>query len=396
MKIHGTIWNNSGRWNWRVRLPGELKRTNHPLIPPRGKTALSAERPYSEAERIALKMWDDAAREQAGDSRLAAISPIDAITVDELIDKWAVHAREYYRHVDGTPTSEVKGSLIGLRALRTLYGRRHVADLSHPEMLRVRDYLIERGLAVKTINSYLGYIRRLMKWALDEALIGAQAKAELSQVSNIKRGRSSARDTEDVRPVAPEFVKAVQKALPPSLADMIQVQLLTGMRPGEVCIMRWEDIERRTKVWVYRPTDHKNLWRRQPRAVVIGPRAQKILSKYEGQASFVFSPRLALAERYRAAQKNAVELPRTIGDHWHREAYTRAIARVCEALKIPTWSPNRLRHNCATEVRRHFGISAARAVLGHSFGDAVTDRYSFDAAEDEIVKVATPSMLSLG
>ena len=60
------------------------------------------------------------------------------------------------------------------------------------------------------------------------------------------------------------------------------------------------------------------------------------------------------------------------------------------------WSPNQLRHNCATEVRRRFGIATARAVLGHSFGDAVTDRYSFDAAEDELIRISTPAMVSLG
>jgi len=30
------------------------------------------------------------------------------------------------------------------------------------------------------------------------------------------------------------------------------------------------------------------------------------------------------------------------------------------------WSPNRLRHNAATNLRRHFGLEAARVVLGHS------------------------------
>ena len=396
MKIKGTIWINSGRWNWRVKLPGETKRTNHPIVPARGKIALSSDHPLSEAEKIAARMWDDAARKLHHEERLRELSPTDAITVDELIEKWAVHAREYYVHKDGTPTSEVNGSLIGLRAFRLLYGSRLVSDLSHPDILRVRDHLVAQHLAVKTVNSYLGYIRRLMKWALDEALINAQTKAELSQVSNIKRGRTAARDTEEVRPVPPNFIKAVQKAMPPSLADMIQVQLLTGMRPGEVCIMRWDDIEKCKKVWLYRPSDHKNSWRRQPRVVVLGPRAQKILARYEEQAPFVFSPRLALAERYEAAQKAAVELPRTIGDHWHREAYTRAIARVCESLEIPVWSPNQLRHNCATEVRRRFGIATARAVLGHSFGDAVTDRYSFDAAEDELIRISTPAMVSLG
>jgi site-specific recombinase XerD len=32
---------------------------------------------------------------------------------------------------------------------------------------------------------------------------------------------------------------------------------------------------------------------------------------------------------------------------------------------VPAWSPNRLRHNRATELRRH-GLDVAKTVLGHS------------------------------
>jgi integrase len=33
---------------------------------------------------------------------------------------------------------------------------------------------------------------------------------------------------------------------------------------------------------------------------------------------------------------------------------------------VPHWSPNQLRHNAATKVRRECGLDVARAVLGHS------------------------------
>ncbi|MBL8815481.1 MAG: hypothetical protein JNL58_05595 [Planctomyces sp.] len=33
------------------------------------------------------------------------------------------------------------------------------------------------------------------------------------------------------------------------------------------------------------------------------------------------------------------------------------------------WSPNRLRHNAATELRKRFGLEAARTVLGHTEAD---------------------------
>ena len=47
------------------------------------------------------------------------------------------------------------------------------------------------------------------------------------------------------------------------------------------------------------------------------------------------------------------------------------------------WSPNQLRHNAATYLRKQFGIEAARVVLGHSSA-AVTEVY----AELDLAKAA--------
>ncbi len=39
-----------------------------------------------------------------------------------------------------------------------------------------------------------------------------------------------------------------------------------------------------------------------------------------------------------------------------------------EEVLIPTWSPNRLRHNAATSLRKEYGIELARIILGHASG----------------------------
>ena len=45
------------------------------------------------------------------------------------------------------------------------------------------------------------------------------------------------------------------------------------------------------------------------------------------------------------------------------------------SLNIERWSPNRLRHTSATEIRRRFGIEAAQVVCGHERAD-VTQIYA--------------------
>ena len=140
-----------------------------------------------------------------------------------------------------------------------------------------------------------------------------------------------------------------------------------------------------------------------------------MLLKYAGAEGCIFSPARTLAERAAAARAARVEpmrpgedarreaarraagmAVRKVADRWEVGAYGRAVVRACADAGVEPWTPNRLRHTCATAVRRRFGIAAARAVLGHSLGMRITDRYSFEAAEEELLREATPAALALG
>src|SRR5262249_58694475 len=92
-----------------------------------------------------------------------------------------------------------------------------------------------------------------------------------------QRGRSPAPDRKPVRPVEDNRVQAVLPFLPPPVAAMVRLQRLTGMRPGEVVIMRPCDVDRSGDIWYYRPSCHKNAWRAKERIVALGPRARLVL-----------------------------------------------------------------------------------------------------------------------
>lgn len=288
--VPGTVWKSHGSWHWRVKFPDEKSRRDVVLTFPFSGKRIPAEAPQSVAESAAFRLWE---------ARVVRTRPdgTPVFTVNELCDRWLLHAQTYYRHPDGTPTGRAAVNTIHLRALRTLYGNRPVEALAHPDMLALRDHLVGRGLARVTVNGHLTSVRQLFKWALDEALISATAKAELTQVANLRPFRSAARETKPIRAVPDDVVERTCAALPGSLADMVRVHRLTGMRPAEVCGLAWERIERVGDVWAYRPEHHKNEWRRQVRVVALGPRAQTVLRKYEGAEGCIFSPARTLAER---------------------------------------------------------------------------------------------------
>jgi len=402
-KLPGSVWNNNGYWYWSVTLPGSDRRRKLPLKMPGSDRPMRAEKPFVYAERAAWRLWEEA----AGNAKRRETN----LTVNGLCDAWVKHCLEYYRRADGTPTGSEKRAAYEVRAFRELFRDEFVVDLVHKDMLRLRDELIARGLSRSGVNHCLGTTRQMISWALDEALVPALAKAELTHVANLKPFRSAAHETNPVRPVDDETVRRTLEALPPNTADLVRVQRLTGMRPGEACALRWHLIDRSRTPWVYRPEEHKNAWRGQPRVVCIGPKAREILLRHGPELGDVpFSPETAVREwlakrREERTTKIYTEkkkddpyagASRAPGKSWGRHEYSHAIARACLHAKVDRWGPNRLRHAFATEVRRKFGLEATRAVLGHSVGARVTDRYSFDALEDEIVAKAAPAVEALG
>jgi integrase len=186
------------------------------------------------------------------------------------------------------------------------------------------------------------------------------------------------------------FVDAIQPHVSRQVWAMVELQRLSGMRPGEVVAMRTGDLDTSGPVWSYRPPDHKMSYRDRPRTIRLGPRAQEILRPWlrTNLAEPLFQPREAEAERLaemRANRKTPVQpsqrdrsMPdarRKAGDRFVTRAYSKAIRRACQRAGVPAWSPNRLRHSAATRLRREFGLDVARAVLGHS-SPVVTEIYA--------------------
>jgi len=136
----------------------------------------------------------------------------------------------------------------------------------------------------------LGVPIRAFKWAVENEPIPPSTFHGLQAVAGLKKGRSAAKETQKIRPVR----------------AMVQVQRLTGMRPGEVVLMRPCAIDKSNgKTWVYRPEIHKTEHHGTVRVVCIGPRAQAILLPFlEGRhpGHYLFSPREGMAH-FRAEQR---------------------------------------------------------------------------------------------
>lgn len=328
------------------------------------------------------------------------------LSVNRLMLAFWRFAKTYYQR-DGEPTSEMGCLRDALRPLRQLYGRTAAVEFGPKSLKAVRQSMIDAGLCRGVINSRTRRIKAVFKWGVEEELLPPSVYHALQAVPGLRKGRTTAREPEPVRPVTEEVVEATLLHLPKVIRDMVRFQRLTGCRPTEACIVRPVDIDCSGSVWEYRPTAHKTQHCGRERIIFIGPKAQDILRGYllRPTEAYCFSPRdsekarnaerranrksaMTPSQAKRRPKKNPRRQPR---DHYDRNSYRRAIHRAVdtinkkrkedaekaggEAVLLPKWSPNQLRHTAGTEIRRHYGIEAAQTVLGHAQAD-VTQIYA--------------------
>jgi integrase len=336
--------------------------------------------------------------------------PVDAqaVTVAEVIAAFRHHAKTYYRSADGTVSGEVENIDAALRPVLRLYGKTPAVQFGPLRLKAVVQSMIDAGRVRTNINRHLTRIKSVFRWAVANELISAETQHGLEAVGGLRAGRSEAQESDPIQPVAQAHVDAVLPLVSAQVGAMIRLQLLTGARPGEICIVRTADIDASGPVWTFRPTSHKTAHLGHQRTIYIGPKAQDVLRPFLkplNPAAFIFSPREAQAER-RQKMTEARETPlscgnvpgsnrkdnpkRTPGDRYDVPAYRRAIARACKVAGVPSWHPHQLRHAAATEFRKTHGLEAAQVILGHKTM-AVTEIYA-----EKNVAVAQRVMAAVG
>jgi integrase len=338
--------------------------------------------------------------------------PTPDLTVAEVLLRYKRHAEVYY------PNAKVlENILLALRPARVLFSHLPAAEFSPLKLKAVRTEMIRSGLSRPVINQRIGVLKRVFRWAVAEELVVPAVYQALQTVTGLAKGRTPAREPEPIRPVPDACVDATLTHAPPPVRSMIQLQRLTGMRPGEVCIMRACDLDMTGDVWVYRPRHHKTQHHDKERVVHLGPRAQAVITPFLtlSTEAYLFSPARAEAEREadrrrrrvtplypshlaRYARQRTAAPKRPAGDRYTTHSYNQAVARACAkadrlarqeaekaqaALKgrepvdvparveaadrlVPHWHPHQLRHSHLTGIRRRYGLEAAQVMAGHS------------------------------
>lgn len=329
-----------------------------------------------------------------------------AFSINEMLLAYWRYAENYYQTSDGR-SKELTCMKHAIKPLKELYGKTAACDFGPKALKLVRQRMIDCDICRKQINSRINRIRRIFKWAASEELVPPSIVEGLRTVAGLEKGHTSARESKPVKPVAREHVEAILPFVSPHVSAMIQLQLLTGMRPCEVTIMKPCSIDCSGDVWNYTPTRHKTDYLGHEKVVPLGPKAQDVIRSFLDRPSnaYCFSPREAEEWRnanravyrkinrktkiypceLRARERRKAKCKRHTSKRPKRErfdtdSYRRAITYgIVKARKagveVPDWHPHQLRHTRGTEVRKQYGLEGAQVALGHQTAN-VTQVYA--------------------
>ncbi|MCE9636027.1 MAG: hypothetical protein K8T90_09995 [Planctomycetes bacterium] len=160
----------------------------------------------------------------------------EGLTVAQLVERFQRHAEAYYGGPDAGQSQHFEA--VG-KYLAELYGDVRATEFGPLALRALRDRMVESGRWCRGgVNRNVQSVRRMFKWAASRELLPVAVLQALATVEGLARGRTTAREGLRVRPVPPDHVEKLLPHLSRQVGAMVVLQRLTGMRPGEVAILR--------------------------------------------------------------------------------------------------------------------------------------------------------------
>jgi integrase len=319
------------------------------------------------------------------------LGPVDELkaktllTLNDLILAYFTFAQGLYVK-RGKPTSEQGCLRQALRFVRKLYGTTLASEFGPRALKNVRQAMVDAGRARKSINRDVHRIRRMFRWSVEEELLHPETYQKLQCVTPLAKGNTTARETGKLPPIPIEHVMAILPHLPPVVAAMVQLQLLTGTRPQEIMELRPSDLTAGVGVWYYSPRFHKTEHMDREKCIVLGPKALEILRPYleRDPEEFCFKPAESVAWQRQKSRKKSKEpvvltvaQSRPLNAHYTRHSYRLAVQRACRRASVPVPNSPRVRKSgsgqSGSRSHRHAGnrnVCRARSKNGGGSDEA--------------------------
>lgn len=240
----------------------------------------------------------------------------------------------------------IKADAFGRNWILPAIGKRKVADLTEQHLQNIINKAYAKGLAKKTLTNLRATLLSFLKYCRKR-----KATTLLPENITIPKGARSAQKV-ILQPDHLAVLFSVSttmkrgKRLPDPLIYAYRFQVLTGLRPGELLGLRWQDI-RGSEVFVCRSLNayHEITTGKNENAVrhfFLSPTASHILEQQRAQA----------------------DGDRVFGEV-DPQTYRRAWQRYCASNEIPQTTPYEMRHTFIS-IAKNLSEGQIRPLVGHS------------------------------
>lgn len=303
-------------------------------------------------------------------------------TLTELADAYFLAAAKGLHGGRGRPkrpsTIKVERIRFDVRVKPAL-GEKRFAHITRSDVKQfMRCLASESGLAADTISSIGRTLSSILAFAVHEERLDVNPATGLTQpLAPMPRDRMFGEPALRALWLELSGVRAnlAEAGLPSRAIPLaLKLALITLTRRQEVAGARWDEFDMRTRVWTIPAGRHKS------RRVHVVPLSNTAVAILDEAASLLDHTGNRTAVVFPSPVRSAGHVVGSSREHISEHAMTRAMSRLCAALKLPHGSPHDFRRTGATLMTseqggvRRFIVSKVLAHAAHE-GAVVTEVY---------------------
>jgi integrase len=296
----------------------------------------------------------------------------------------------------GTPYRRGRGQALG-RIMGALADKPPV-EITTADVSALLDAIAADGVSRRTVNRHREVVvaifnyalrpERRKRWELTDNPAAAVPKRredgpgrlEVFNVEQIEAlARSAAAGTwRTARPYDTPAIETSRRAEDEQLGELLRIAAYTGLRRGELVVLRWHDVRWAERVLVVEralsDTVERTTKGRRVRYVPLGDQALAALDRLSRRPNFTSADDYVFCS--------------TVGDRLDPSALRRRYAAARDAAGLPALRFHDLRHTAGTLLTRVLDPVTVKDVLGHA-DLKTTERYLHAIRASELADAAT-------
>lgn len=247
-------------------------------------------------------------------------------------------------------------------------------DLTAVDIDRAYAAMIAKGLALRSVRHGHSALRRALADAFDKGLIPSNPA---DRATPPKPSATRAPETEVWTPA--ELRTFLDRTADHHHGALIRLAAMTGLRRGELCGLRWADVD----------LDHARLTVTQSIVTVAGrPQLDTVKSRHSRRTIDLDEATVTVLRRHRAGQREARMLAgpgwtdtglvftMPAGEAWHPDSVTDSVQRLIDRSDLPRITLHGLRHTHVTHLLvAGVDVKTVSARAGHASVAFTLDRY---------------------